>query len=106
MAQAVGQLLKVVHSAVVSPQATSSGFCNIIKLGTLCRTVVWPILPPLILYQYIRETDKDMFATELLYYKSGTNDSKAFYDSSKPGLAAHWRVQQDLETIRAAANAE
>ena len=32
-----------------------------IKAGTLCRTLVWPILPPLILYKWIRDTDRDMY---------------------------------------------
>eukprot|EP00746_Dinoflagellata_sp_MGD_P160338 gnl/MRDRNA2_/MRDRNA2_87032_c0_seq1.p1 gnl/MRDRNA2_/MRDRNA2_87032_c0~~gnl/MRDRNA2_/MRDRNA2_87032_c0_seq1.p1 ORF type:complete len:106 (+),score=23.49 gnl/MRDRNA2_/MRDRNA2_87032_c0_seq1:84-401(+) len=104
--QAIGQMVSAAHAAVVMPRATSGGMCNIIKLGTFCRTVVWPVFPPLMLYQYIRQTDKDMFAVELLYYKSGSKDSKAFYDSSKPGISGHWRIQQDLETIRAAANAE
>merc|ERR1719321_1188840 len=101
---AIGQMVSSVHAACVIPRATSAGMSNIIKLGTFCRTVVWPCLPPLMLYQYIRATDKDMFAVELLYFKSGSSDAKAFYDASKPG--GHWRLQQDMEVIRAAANAE
>merc|ERR1719424_1795655 len=103
---AIGQIVQMCHSAAVAPRATSTGMSSMIKIGTFCRTVVWPILPPLMLYQYIRATDKDMFAVELLYFKSLSNDSKAFYDSKKPGISGHWRIQQDLETIRAAANAE
>uniref|UniRef100_A0A7S1F651 Uncharacterized protein n=1 Tax=Noctiluca scintillans TaxID=2966 RepID=A0A7S1F651_NOCSC len=103
---AIGALLKLAHTAVTVPQASASGFCNIIKLGTFCRTVVWPCLPPLLMYQYIRLVDDDCYTTEVLYYKSGSTDSKAFYDSSRVGGSGHWRIQQDLETIRAAANSE
>ena len=74
--------------------------------GTFCRTVVWPCLPPLMMYQYIRGKDEDMYATELLYYKSGSKDPKAFWDSSRLRGSGHWRMMQDLETIRATANTE
>merc|ERR1719272_594613 len=105
MAGTLGSLLKVAHSAFTAPQGTTQGFCKVIKYGTLCRTVVWPLFPPLLLYQYIREKDKDLFATELFYAKSGSTDHKAFFDSSKPGIQGHWRIQQDMEIIRAGANA-
>ncbi|CAJ1432152.1 unnamed protein product [Effrenium voratum] len=87
-------------------RANAQTFCNVIKLGTFCRTVVWPCLPPLMMYQYIRGKDEDMYATELLYYKSGSKDPKAFWDSSRLRGSGHWRMMQDLETIRATANTE
>mmetsp|Transcript_72613 Transcript_72613/g.194902 ORF Transcript_72613/g.194902 Transcript_72613/m.194902 type:complete len:106 (-) Transcript_72613:218-535(-) len=101
-----GQLVGLAHKFVTAPQASAQGFCNVVKLGTFCRTVVWPCLPPLLMYQYIRGTDVDMYATEVLYYKSGSKDHKAFYDSGRAGISGHWRVQQDMEAIRAAANPE
>lgn len=58
------------------------------------------------MYQYIRAKDEDMYATEVLYFKSGSRDAKAFYETSRLGGSGHWRIQQDMETIRAAANAE
>eukprot|EP00931_Biecheleriopsis_adriatica_P021588 TRINITY_DN1407_c0_g1_i1.p2 TRINITY_DN1407_c0_g1~~TRINITY_DN1407_c0_g1_i1.p2 ORF type:complete len:106 (+),score=27.52 TRINITY_DN1407_c0_g1_i1:86-403(+) len=103
---AIGEMAVLAHKFITAPQASSQMFCNVIKLGTFCRTVVWPILPPLLMYQYIRAKDEDMYATEVLYYKSGSKDAKAFYDTSRLHGSGHWRLQQDLETIRAAANAE
>eukprot|EP00747_Dinoflagellata_sp_TGD_P163059 gnl/TRDRNA2_/TRDRNA2_181352_c0_seq1.p2 gnl/TRDRNA2_/TRDRNA2_181352_c0~~gnl/TRDRNA2_/TRDRNA2_181352_c0_seq1.p2 ORF type:complete len:104 (+),score=23.92 gnl/TRDRNA2_/TRDRNA2_181352_c0_seq1:121-432(+) len=102
----LGPALEVCHKLITVPRGTSHGFCNMIKLGTFCRTVVWPCLPAVMLYQYIRLKDEDAFITELLYYKSGSNDAKAFYDTSRIGVAGHWKIQEDMETIRAAANAE
>merc|ERR1719327_852083 len=101
-----GAVVNIIHKFLTAPQGTASGFCNIIKLGTFCRTVVWPCLPPLMMYQYIRLKDEDMYTTEVLYSKSGSKDAKAFYDMSRVGGSGHWRLQQDLETIRAGANAE
>merc|ERR1712039_1112307 len=98
----VGTAVMLAHKFVTAPQASAQGFCKIIKWGTFCRTVVWPCLPPLMMYQYIRAKDEDAYTTEVLYYKSGSNDHKAFYDSTRIGASGHWRLQQDLETIRAA----
>merc|ERR1712203_26041 len=103
---AVGTFVNLAHKLVTFPQGTTTGFCNVIKLGTFCRTVVWPCLPPLLFYQYIRLKDEDCYTTEVLYSKSGSTDVKAFYDTSRSGGSGHWRLQQDLETIRAAANPE
>eukprot|EP00441_Pelagodinium_beii_P042508 CAMPEP_0197649646 /NCGR_PEP_ID=MMETSP1338-20131121/29179_1 /TAXON_ID=43686 ORGANISM="Pelagodinium beii, Strain RCC1491" /NCGR_SAMPLE_ID=MMETSP1338 /ASSEMBLY_ACC=CAM_ASM_000754 /LENGTH=105 /DNA_ID=CAMNT_0043223879 /DNA_START=80 /DNA_END=397 /DNA_ORIENTATION=+ len=103
---AIGEMAVLCHKFITAPQASSSSFVNVIKLGTFCRTVVWPCLPPLLMYQYIRKKDEDMYALEVLYAKSGSKDSKAFYDASRLNGSGHWRIQQDLETIRAAANAE
>mmetsp|Transcript_64250 Transcript_64250/g.101900 ORF Transcript_64250/g.101900 Transcript_64250/m.101900 type:complete len:104 (+) Transcript_64250:75-386(+) len=101
-----GMLVEIAHKFVTAPQGSAAGFCNVIKLGTFCRTVVWPCLPPLLMYQYIRGKDEDMYITEVLYAKSGSKDAKAFYDTSRSGGSGHWRLMQDLETIRAGANAE
>mmetsp|Transcript_3978 Transcript_3978/g.5630 ORF Transcript_3978/g.5630 Transcript_3978/m.5630 type:complete len:106 (-) Transcript_3978:88-405(-) len=102
----VGAMVNLAHKFVTAPQGTAQSFCNIIKLGTFCRTVVWPCIPPLMMYQYIRMKDEDYYTTEVLYYKSGSKDHKAFFDTSRIGGSGHWRMQQDLETIRAAANPE
>merc|ERR1712232_981023 len=77
---------------------------GVIKLGTLCRTVVWPCMPPVLMYHYIRCVDEDKYTTEILYAKSGSKEYKAFNDMSRIGNSGHWRIQQDLETIRATAN--
>eukprot|EP00933_Yihiella_yeosuensis_P063343 TRINITY_DN66458_c0_g1_i1.p1 TRINITY_DN66458_c0_g1~~TRINITY_DN66458_c0_g1_i1.p1 ORF type:complete len:106 (-),score=23.18 TRINITY_DN66458_c0_g1_i1:369-686(-) len=103
---AIGEVAVLAHKFLTAPQASSQTFCNVIKYGTFCRTVVWPCLPPLLMYQYIRAKDEDAYATEVLYYKSGSRDAKAFYDSSRVKGSGHWRLQQDLETIRAAVNTE
>lgn len=58
------------------------------------------------MYQYIRAKDEDMYALEVFYAKSGSKETAAFWDQSRIGISAHWRVQQDMETIRAAANPE
>mmetsp|Transcript_11499 Transcript_11499/g.19023 ORF Transcript_11499/g.19023 Transcript_11499/m.19023 type:complete len:104 (+) Transcript_11499:86-397(+) len=101
-----GTLVSIAHKFVTAPQGSAQGFCNIIKLGTFCRTVVWPCLPPLLMYQYIRGKDEDMYITEVLYAKSGSKDAKLFYDTSRANGSGHWRLMQDLETIRSGANPE
>lgn len=106
MAGSLGELAVLAHKFITAPQASPQSFCNVIKLGTFIRTVVWPCLPPLMMYQYIRGKDRDMYALEVLYYKSGSSDTKAFWDASRLKGSGHWRMMQDLETIRAAANAE
>merc|ERR1711862_749357 len=84
-----------------APQARANTNCLVIKAGTFCRTIVWPCFPPLLFYQYIRAKDEDCYITEVLYFKSGSSDYKAFYDSGRIGNSGHWRIQQDLEVIRA-----
>eukprot|EP00929_Paragymnodinium_shiwhaense_P112553 TRINITY_DN807_c0_g4_i1.p3 TRINITY_DN807_c0_g4~~TRINITY_DN807_c0_g4_i1.p3 ORF type:complete len:107 (-),score=31.19 TRINITY_DN807_c0_g4_i1:67-387(-) len=106
MSSALGNLVLIAHKFVTFPQGKTQNFCNIIKLGTFCRTVVWPCFVPVMMYQYIRLKDEDCYNTEVLYYKSGSKEHKAFYDSSRIGNSGHWRIQQDLETIRAGANPE
>lgn len=102
----VGNLLRTGHALLTTPQHTAQGFCNVVKYGTICRTVIWPCLPPIMLYQYIRQKDRDMWATELLYAKSETDDTKAFFNKDKKGLTGHWRIQMDIDDIRKAANQE
>uniref|UniRef100_A0A6U9JLD4 Uncharacterized protein n=1 Tax=Oxyrrhis marina TaxID=2969 RepID=A0A6U9JLD4_OXYMA len=104
--EAIGSLIKGAQQQVSAFNVSKATALRVIKTGTFCRTVVWPILPPLMLYQYIREKDVDMFALELLYDKSGSNEPAAFYNRNLPGVAKHWKVQSDLEFIRQAANPE
>merc|ERR1712048_510832 len=99
MSAYLGNLAVLGHRFVASPQSSVSGFCNVIKLGTFCRTVVWPCLPPVLMYHYIRAKDYDCYTTEVLYAKSGSKEYKAFNDMSRLGNSGHWRMQQDLETI-------
>lgn len=87
--------------------ASKQRLCNMIKAGTLCRTLVWPILPPLILYKWIRDTDRDMYAVEILRHRSTLDEHpNKFYNASAPGDAKHWRMQHDLELIYNAVNTE
>ena len=106
MASSIGEMAVIAHRFITSPQTSPQAFCNVIKLGTFCRTVVWPCLPPLMMYQYIRGKDEDMYSIDVLYYKSGSSETKAFWDGSRVRGSGHWRLMQDLETIRAAANSE
>jgi hypothetical protein len=103
---AVGVCAELAHKLATFPQGKTQTFCNVIKIGTFCRTVVWPCWPPLMMYQYIRAKAEDYCTTEAFYYKSGSKDAKAFYDTSRVDISGRWRMPQDLETIRAAANAE
>eukprot|EP00404_Azadinium_spinosum_P052159 CAMPEP_0180753784 /NCGR_PEP_ID=MMETSP1038_2-20121128/32853_1 /TAXON_ID=632150 /ORGANISM="Azadinium spinosum, Strain 3D9" /LENGTH=99 /DNA_ID=CAMNT_0022787665 /DNA_START=9 /DNA_END=304 /DNA_ORIENTATION=- len=96
----VGATVQLAHKFITSPQASTKGFCNVIKLGTFCRTIVWPCLAPLMMYQYIRKKDEDYYATDLFYYMSGSTDTKSFYDNKRVGISGHWKLQQDMETIR------
>merc|ERR1712154_153394 len=75
----IGAVVQLAHKFVTWPQGTTQGFCNVIKIGTFCRTVVWPCLPPLKMYQYIRAKDEDYYTTEVLYFKSGSSDHRAFF---------------------------
>merc|ERR1712032_402095 len=102
----IGACVQLAHKLLTFPQGNTQAFCRVIKIGTFCRTVVWPCLPPLLMYQYIRAKDEDCYTTEVLYYKSGSKDYKAFNDTTRVGISGHWRIQQDLEVIRAAANPE
>mmetsp|Transcript_145717 Transcript_145717/g.254258 ORF Transcript_145717/g.254258 Transcript_145717/m.254258 type:complete len:106 (-) Transcript_145717:100-417(-) len=102
----IGPMLNLAHKFVTAPQGSAQSFCNVIKLGTFCRTVVWPCIPPLLMYQYIRCKDEDMYIVEILYAKSGTKDHKAFYNTSMACGSGHWKLQNDLEVIRKEANPE
>lgn len=70
----------------------------VIKAGTFCRTM-WPLLPPMMLYQYIRQTDDEMRSVEFLHSQSGSKNALSFYDTRKLNGTGHWRLQQDLAVI-------
>ena len=93
-------LLTIARNAVSARNLDRRTFCNVIKAGTFIRCVVWPLLPPLMLYQYIRQKDEDMFAVELLKHRAKSEEAAAFYDPSMPAGAEHWRMQADLRVIR------
>jgi hypothetical protein len=93
-----------IASAASARNLGKQGFVNVIKLGTICRTIVWPCIPPVLLYQYIRQKDEDYFALEVLNARGQIQDPKTVYDASKPGQSGHWRLQDDLELIRASVN--
>uniref|UniRef100_A0A0G4HIK3 Uncharacterized protein n=1 Tax=Chromera velia CCMP2878 TaxID=1169474 RepID=A0A0G4HIK3_9ALVE len=90
---------------VTYQQLSPSFVTKVIQTGTMCR-YLWPCFPPLLFLQYIRQTDKELYAVELLHDSSdtGAKGAKAFYDSSKPGWGGHWRILHDLDVIRKAAN--
>ena len=80
------------------------GFANVIKGGMFCRSIIWPVFPPLMLYQYLRQKDEDMYAVELLRFRSKTDDPKAWYDINMPRGTGHWELQNDLKVIYEKAN--
>ena len=99
-------LLTIARNAFTSRNLDRRSFCLVIKTGTFLRCVVWPLVPPLLLYQYIRAKDEDMYSVELLKHRSHGEDGKAYYDPSMPVGAEHWRMQSDLRVIRNALRAE
>lgn len=82
MSSAIGAFANVAHKFVTWPHGSTQEFCK------------------------VRGVDEDVYSMEVLYCKSGSKDVKAGYDSSRIAISGHWRLQQDLETIRAAANPE
>ncbi|AFZ80178.1 hypothetical protein BEWA_030310 [Theileria equi strain WA] len=76
---------------------------RVIKGGILCRKL-WVVFPPIMLYQYIRGTDREMLTTELFYTNSQSEDAEAFYNPAKPRAYRNWKVQHDLALLSAAAN--
>ncbi|PFH31178.1 hypothetical protein BESB_030520 [Besnoitia besnoiti] len=70
----------------------------VIKAGTFCRTM-WPLIPPLMLYQYIRQTDDEMRSVEFLQSQSRSTNALSFFDTRKANSTGHWRLQQDLAVI-------
>ncbi|GIX65970.1 uncharacterized protein BcabD6B2_54060 [Babesia caballi] len=76
---------------------------RVIKMGVICRKS-WIFFPPLMMYQYIREKDKEMYTSELFYKNSLSEDPASFYDPSKPEGTRHWKIQHDLALLSAAAN--
>jgi hypothetical protein len=91
-------------SAFSARNLGKQAFLNVIRAGTICRTIVWPCIPPLMLYQYIRQKDEDYFALELLRSRGEIKDASAVFDAKKPGSVGHWKIQDDLELIRSAVN--
>ena len=96
-------LMTVIRHAFSAGNLDRRTFCFVIKAGTFTRCVIWPLIPPLMLYQYIRQKDVDMYAFELLKHRSRSEDGAAFYDPTMPPGAQHWRNQSDLKIIRDAA---
>ncbi|KAF4668619.1 hypothetical protein FOZ61_006085 [Perkinsus olseni] len=95
-----------VASAYTALNLERQRFANIIRLGTFCRVVLWPVIPLVGLFHYIRQRDRDWYALELLRSRCKSEDCAAFYDWTMPGASGHWRMQNDLEIIRRAANVE
>ena len=93
-------LLTIAKNAVSARNLDRRTFCFVIKTGTFLRCVVWPLFPPLLLYQFIRQKDEDLFALELLRHRAGSDEVAAFYDSAMPKGAEHWRMQADLKLIK------
>lgn len=91
---------KLWYQILTMPQKSVQGRLNVIKAGTVCRTVIWPCLVPLALYNYIRQKDQDMYALELLSYRSKTKHPKEFYDKDMGRVHGHWRIRRDMEIIR------
>lgn len=95
-----------IASAASARNLGKQAFVNVIKMGTICRTIVWPCMPPLLMYQYIRQKDEDYFALEILRARGEIKDPQTVFDASKPGSIGHWKIQDDLELIRSSVNVE
>jgi hypothetical protein len=106
MASGIPAMFYQILTAASARNLGKQACLNVIRAGTICRTIVWPCIPPLLLYQYIRQKDEDYFALELLRSRAEIKDAKAVNNAKLPGSIGHWKVQDDLELIRAAANAE
>ncbi len=106
MASGIPAMFYQMMSAASARNLGKQAFLNVIRVGTICRTIVWPCIPPLMLYQYIRQKDEDYIALELLRSRAEIKDAKAVNNASLPGSIGHWKIQDDLELIRSAANAE
>ncbi|KAK2197383.1 hypothetical protein BdWA1_000382 [Babesia duncani] len=78
--------------------ASDATKANVIKLGIICRKS-WILFPPLLLYQYIRAIDREMYTTEVFYKASKSNDSRAFYDPTKPKGFREWKIQSDMALV-------
>ncbi|CDJ39117.1 hypothetical protein, conserved [Eimeria tenella] len=93
---------------------------------------MWPLFPPLLLLQYIKQTDAEMLSIEKLRAAAerapGAADTvaaaaaaapaaaaaaaaprwtlpvRSFLDLRKTGWTGHWRFQQDLAVIRQRTN--
>ncbi|KAK1441997.1 hypothetical protein BgAZ_400270 [Babesia gibsoni] len=76
---------------------------RVIKLGVICRKS-WICFPPLMMYQYIRQKDKEMYTNELFYKNSDVEEPLSFYDPNKPPDTRNWKVQHDIALLSAAAN--
>ncbi|GFE53805.1 hypothetical protein BaOVIS_012090 [Babesia ovis] len=76
---------------------------RVIKLGVICRKS-WIFFPPIMMYQYIREKDKEMYTSELFYKNSSSENPRSYYDPSRPEGNRDWKVQHDLALLSAAAN--
>lgn len=104
MSAGLPAMLWQIVSAASARNLGKQAFVNVIKAGTICRTIIWPCIPPVLFYQYIRQKDQDYFALEILNARAQFSDPKAVYDASKPQESGHWRIQDDLELIRSSVN--
>jgi len=95
----LGQALRSAHAMFTIPRQSAQGRLAVVKAGTICRGIVWPCMVPLGVYQYIRGVDRDMYALELLAYRSKTEHPGEFYDKTKGKIGGHWRMQKDMEII-------
>lgn len=96
---AVGSLLRGGYDLFTKPQQSPHWRLNVIKMGTICRGAIWPCFVPMALHQYIRGVDRDMYALELLAYRSRSENPEEFYDKEKGYTGGHWIFRRDLQTI-------
>lgn len=74
-------------------------FANVIRYGIFARSVVWPCIPVLLTYQYIRQKDREYYALELLSSRLPSYESGQINDSKLPCESGHWRIQDDMRQI-------
>ena len=79
----IGSLVKSVQWPYGQVRNNPKYAAWVTKAGMGVRCVVWPTIFPLGLYTWIRQKDRDMFALELLAYRSKTEYPEEFYDKTK-----------------------
>ena len=97
--EAMGSFMKMGYDVFTRPQRSPHMRLNIIKMGTFCRGAIWPCFVPLAFYQYIRGRDRDMYALELLAYRSRSETPTEFYQKELGPINGHWRMRRDMQVI-------
>lgn len=88
----IGSLVKSVQWPYGQVRNNPKYAAWVTKAGMGVRCVVWPVVFPLGMYTWIRQKDRDMFALELLAYRSKSDYPEEFYDKTKGELVLWFRL--------------